>query len=117
MNEIKIFNNPEFGNVRTILIDGEPWFVGNDISKALGYKDLYSALRHNVDNEDKRICPVSSTSGIINESGVYALFLEVNLARQKTLNVGLLPKFFRLSVRPESTKSIRNRIPTRSKTR
>ena len=43
MNEIKIFNNPEFGNVRTVLIDGEPWFVGNDISKALGYKDLYGS--------------------------------------------------------------------------
>jgi len=88
MNEIKIFNNPEFGNVRTVLIDGEPWFVGNDISKALGYKDLYSALRHNVDNEDKRLCPVSSTSGIqdttiINESGVYALIFGSKLSKAK----------------------------------
>mgnify|MGYP005935519533 FL=1 len=88
MNEIKIFNNPEFGNVRTILINGEPWFVGNDISKALGYKDLYSALRHNVDNEDKRLCPVSSASGIqdttiINESGVYSLIFGSKLSKAK----------------------------------
>ena len=70
------------------MINGEPWFVGNDISKALGYKDLYSALRHNVDNEDKRLCPVSSASGvqdttIINESGVYALIFGSKLSKAK----------------------------------
>ena len=74
MNDLKIFESPEFGIIRTIVIDDEPWFVGNDVAKTLGYRDLYSALRHNVDNEDKRLCPVSSTSGtqettIINESG------------------------------------------------
>lgn len=78
MNELRIFENPEFGTVRTVVIDGEPWFVGNDVAKALGYKDLYSAMRHNVEDEDKRLCPISSTCGIqdttvINESGLYAL--------------------------------------------
>lgn len=63
MNELKIFQNPEFGAVRTIIIDGEIWFVGNDVARSLKYKDLYSAMRHNVDERDKRVCPVSSASG------------------------------------------------------
>lgn len=88
MNELKIFENPEFGTVRTVLIDGEPWFVGNDIARALGYKDLYSALRHNVESEDKRLCPVSSTSGmqdttVVNESGLYGLIFNSKLDSAK----------------------------------
>lgn len=88
MNELRIFENSEFGTVRTVIIDGEPWFVGNDIAKALEYKDLYSALRHNVDDEDKRLCPVSSTSGIqqttvINESGLYSLIFGSRLDSAK----------------------------------
>lgn len=88
MNELKIFENPEFGKVRTVVVDGEPWFVGNDIARALGYKDLYSALRHNVENEDKRLCPVSSTSGtqdttVINESGMYNLIFNSKLDSAK----------------------------------
>ena len=88
MNDIQIFNNPEFGEIRTVLVDDEPWFVGNDVAKTLGYRDLYSALRHNVDNEDKRLCPVSSTSGtqettIINESGLYSLIFNSKLENAK----------------------------------
>jgi prophage antirepressor-like protein len=88
MNELKIFENPEFGKVRTVVVDGEPWFVGNDIARALGYKDLYSALRHNVENEDKRLCPVSSTSGtqdttVVNESGMYSLIFNSKLDSAK----------------------------------
>lgn len=62
-NEIKIFNNPEFGEIRTVMIEGEPWFVGKDVCRALGYVDTYSGVRKNVDREDKRGCPVGSTSG------------------------------------------------------
>lgn len=88
MNDLKIFESPEFGIIRTIVIDDEPWFVGNDVAKTLGYRDLYSALRHNVDNEDKRLCPVSSTSGtqettIINESGLYSLIFNSKLENAK----------------------------------
>ena len=88
MNELKIFENPEFGKVRTVVINNEPWFVGNDIARALGYKDLYSALRHNVENEDKRLCPVSSTSGtqdttVVNESGMYSLIFNSKLDSAK----------------------------------
>lgn len=88
MNELKIFENPEFGAIRTVVIDDEPWFVGNDVAKALGYKDTYSALRHNVDDEDKRLCPVSSTSGtqetmVISESGLYSLIFGSKLEKAK----------------------------------
>ena len=88
MSEIMLFRNPELGEVRTLTIDEEVWFVGNDIARALEYKDLYSALRHNVSDEDKRVCPVSSTSGVqnttvINESGLYSLIMSSRLESAK----------------------------------
>lgn len=52
MNEITIFNNPEFGDVRTIMIDGEPWFVGKDVANALGYTKTDGMTRL-VDDDDK----------------------------------------------------------------
>lgn len=48
MNEITIFNNPEFGDVRTIMIDGEPWFVGKDVAESLGYERTADAIRKHV---------------------------------------------------------------------
>jgi prophage antirepressor-like protein len=88
MNEVMTFSNSEFGAVRSVMIDGEPWFVGNDVAKALEYKDLYSATRHNVDDEDKRLCPISSTSGmqdtvIVNESGLYSMIFGSKLKQAK----------------------------------
>lgn len=88
MNELKIFENPEFGAIRTVAIDDEPWFVGNDVAKALEYKDLYSATRHNVDEEDKRLCSVSTPSGVqqmvvVNESGLYSLIFSSKLEKAK----------------------------------
>lgn len=88
MNEIQIFNNPEFGEIRTVVIDGEPWFVGNDCAKALGYKNLYNGVNKNVDEEDRRVSPVGSTSGIqqttvINESGLYSLIFGSKLESAK----------------------------------
>lgn len=87
-NEIKIFNNPEFGEIRTVMIEGEPWFVGKDVCRALGYVDTYSGVRKNVDREDKRGCPVGSTSGtqettVINESGLYSLIFASKLESAK----------------------------------
>lgn len=78
MNEIKIFRNEEFGEIRTVTIDGEPWFVGKDIATALGYKNTRQAISTNVDTEDKGVHSVDTPSGkqnmsIINESGLYAL--------------------------------------------
>lgn len=58
MNELQIFNSPEFGQVRTIVKDNEVWFVGRDIAEALGYSDTKSALIDHVDIEDKNIFKV-----------------------------------------------------------
>lgn len=88
MNDIQIFNNPDFGEIRTVTIGGEPYFVGNDCAKALGYKNLYSGISKNVDEEDRRLFPVGSASGmqdttIINESGLYSLIFGSKLDSAK----------------------------------
>lgn len=77
-NELEIFKNEEFGEIRTIIIDGEPWFVGKDIATALGYSNTRDALAKHVDDEDKGVAKCDTPSGkqnmsIINESGLYAL--------------------------------------------
>jgi len=54
MNELKVFENAEFGKIRAMEIDGEPWFVGKDVAAALGYSDTFGALKKHVDNEDKQ---------------------------------------------------------------
>jgi len=78
MNDIQIFNNPEFGEIRTIDQNGEPWFVGKDVAAALGYKDTVNAIKSHVDEQDKRGWQITTPSGeqratIINESGLYSL--------------------------------------------
>ena len=77
-NELMIFNNPEFGQVRTIELDNEPWFVGKDVAEALGYADAFGALKKHVEEEDKQNCQNDSFGSprgmtIINESGLYSL--------------------------------------------
>lgn len=64
MNEMMIFSNPEFGNVRTVTIDGNPWFVGNDVAKALGYVKERNAIANHVDKEDALKCSLPSNSGV-----------------------------------------------------
>ena len=88
MNEMQIFNNPEFGEVRTIQIDGDPWFVGKDVAAALGYENNRDALAKHVDEEDKGVAKCDTLGGpqnvvIINESGVYALIFGSKLERAK----------------------------------
>ncbi len=56
MNELQIFSSPEFGQLRTLTIDGEPWAVGKDVAAALGYVKPENALAAHVDSEDKRGC-------------------------------------------------------------
>lgn len=89
MNEIRIFDNPDFGEVRTIMIDGEPWFAGVDVTRILGYKDNTSAMR-NVEEEDKiKGCSISTPSRgeqqmtVINESGLYSLIFGSKLDSAK----------------------------------
>lgn len=79
MNELQIFKNEQFGSVRTLEKDGEPWFVGKDVAEALGYSNTRDALLVHVDAEDKDTVafhdgtPGNPNQTIINESGVYAL--------------------------------------------
>ena len=78
MTDIQIFNNPDFGDIRTVEIDGEAWFVGKDVAEALGYEKPSDAVRKHVDDDDKGVSKMETPSGmqnmtIINESGLYAL--------------------------------------------
>lgn len=78
MNEVKIFNNEEFGQIRSIMIDGEPWFVGKDVAAALGYEKERNAIQKHVDADDALKWGVLTNGGIqemtiINESGLYSL--------------------------------------------
>lgn len=84
MKELQIFNDPEFGQIRTIELDGEPWLVGKDVAAALGYSNTKDALARHVDPEDKRGSRFTTPSGeqeltIINESGLYSLVLSSKL--------------------------------------
>lgn len=89
MNEIQAFNSLEFGQIRTINIDGEPWFIGKDIAAALGYKDTSDAIKRHIFDEDKLTrCFTDSGQGremtIINESGMYSLVLSSKLEKAKS---------------------------------
>lgn len=88
MNEMKVFNNAEFGKIRTLSRDGEPWFVGKDVATALGYKDSVNALKSHVSEEDKGGWRIATQYGereavIINESGLYSLILSSKLDSAK----------------------------------
>lgn len=89
MNELQIFNNAEFGQVRTVTINNEPWFVGKDVAEALGYSNTRDALRVHVDNEDKNTVAIydgnkgNPNQTIINESGLYALIFGSKLPNAK----------------------------------
>lgn len=105
MNSLQIFESQEFGSIRTVTIDGEPWFVGKDIAEALGYGDgnkkskaLTNAISDHVDGDDKKLMPYEFFKGyqngdlkdishygatIINESGMYALIFGSKLPSAK----------------------------------
>ena len=88
MNDLQIFSNPEFGQVRTVEIDGQPWLVGKDVAVALGYKNPQRAIRDHVEDEDKGMTKTVTPSGeqemlIINESGLYSLILSSKMPKAK----------------------------------
>lgn len=90
MNEIQIFNNKEFGSIRTVNIDGEPWFVGKDVANALGYSNNRKAISDHVGEEDKRDgVTIRDSIGreqnpiLINESGLYSLIFGSKLESAK----------------------------------
>ena len=95
MNELKVFQNEEFGEVRSLVINNEPWFVGKDVAKALGYENPSKAIRDHVEEEDKKVGVQNVTPYIsdnlgrkqyptfINESGVYSLIFGSKLPTAK----------------------------------
>lgn len=93
MNELQIFNSEEFGEVRTVTIDNEPWFVGKDVALALGYSNASKAVSTHVEEEDRilKVLEADSRNGnvvktqttLINESGLYALIFGSKLESAK----------------------------------
>lgn len=88
MQELEIFKNEEFGEIRTLMIEGEPWFVGKDVAEVLGYVDPNKAVVKHVDDDDKLNDKTASSLGqrggwFINESGLYSLILSSKLPNAK----------------------------------
>ena len=87
MNDLIVFNNPEFGDVRTVTSNVESWFVGKDVAAALGYANPQKALRDHVDEEDRTVNESFTVNGthaiLINESGVYSLIFSSKLDSAK----------------------------------
>lgn len=88
MNELQIFNSEEFGDIRTVTIDNEPWFVGKDVATALGYKNTADAIGKHIDTDDKLTSQIAIAGQrrdvvVINESGVYALIFGSKLESAK----------------------------------
>lgn len=94
MNDLKIFENSEFGKIQVIERNGEPWFIGKDVAEILGYTNPRKALNDHVDDDDKLIFKSNETVlldfavpnrglTIINESGLYSLVLSSKLEKAK----------------------------------
>ena len=88
MKELQVFNNEEFGKVRVVEIDNEPWIIGKDVAEILGYKNTRDALKNHVDEEDKAGVAIhdgrqNREMTAINESGFYSLVLGSKLPGAK----------------------------------
>ena len=88
LTNLTAFSNPEFGMIRTTEIDGEPWLVGRDVARILGYANPNDALAKHVDEEDKGVAKCDTPGGVqeltvINESGLYSLVLSSKLSNAK----------------------------------
>ena len=116
MSNIEIFNNPKFGSVRSLEIDNEPWFVGKDIAKALGYERPTKAIQDRVDDDDKEMVDgktqfqfgieLGQRGGwLINESGLYSLVLSSKLPKAKEFK-----RWIAHDVLPKA-KSLRDNTP------
>ena len=92
MHKLEIFSSDDFGEIRVVEIQGEPWFVGKDVAEVLGYSNTKDAISSHVDDEDKQIFQKSENTTfeipnrgmtIINESGLYSLILSSKLPTAK----------------------------------
>lgn len=118
-----VFNNPDFGAIRAVEIDGEPWLVGKDVALALGYKDSINAVKSHVDYEDKKGGRIITPSGaqemtIINESGLYSLIFSSRLPDAKKFKrwvmSEVLPSIRKTgsySMRPAPVQIVKTKMP------
>lgn len=115
MNELRIFNNADFGEIRTVEQDGNIWFVGKDVAEALGYERPTKAVQDHIDEEDKDVVPIQDSIGrkqihLSSTNQVYtALYFPANCLKQKPSNAGLRQKSFRPSARLAVIASHKNR--------
>ena len=113
--DIQIFENEQFGQLRGMTIEGEPWFVGKDVAQVLGYSNPPKAIRDHVDDEDKRterfVHPLGGAqlTTFINESGLYALILSSKLPQarefKRWVTAEVLPQI-RRTRHPEQSRGI-----------
>lgn len=104
-NDLMVFQNQEFGEVRSVMIEGEPWFLGKDIAENLGYRNGSRDINRHVDNEDKLterivLSGQNRETIFINESGLYSLILSSKLPNARK---------FKKWVTGEVLPSIRNK--------
>ena len=112
MNELQIFQNQEFGEVRSLVINNEPWFVGKDVAEALGYAKPTDAVRKQVEEDDRGVSNLETPGGkqnlvIINESGLYSLILSSKLPNAKKFK-----RWVTSEVLPALRKAGRYEIPS-----
>ena len=93
-NNLTVFESKQFGQIRTVVVNKEPWFVANDIASALGYEKARNAIAQHVDKDDALKQGVTDSLGrrqettLINESGLYALIFGSKLETASNLNIG-----------------------------
>lgn len=113
-NELTVFENAEFGSVRTLVINGEPYFVGKDVAKILGYSNPRKALIDHVDSEDKGVTKCDTLGGtqemtVINESGLYSLILSSKLPKAKEFKRWVISEVIP-SIRKTGSYSIQQKV-------
>ena len=88
VNNLQVFENSEFGKIRTVAVNSQPWFVGKDVAEILGYAEPRSAVSKRVDEEDKGVAKMETPSGVqemtvINESGLYSVLFYMQPKNQR----------------------------------
>ena len=111
MEDLRIFEHDSFGKIRTVTIDGSPWFVGKDVAAALGYEKPTDAVRKRVDMEDRGVSKLETPSGkqeltIINESGLYSLVMSSKLPTARVFK-----RWVTSEVLPSIRKTGQYRVP------
>lgn len=116
MNNIKIFENREFGEIRTVMIDGAPWFVGKDVAGALGYSKERNAIASHVEEDDRKVAPIQGPLGgtqdmtLISESGMYSLIFGSKLDSARRFKHWVTSEVLP-SIRQTGTYSMARQVP------